>query len=355
MTIFIAIISLILLIVLHELGHFFFAKKFGVRVDEFGIGYPPRLFGKKIGETIYSWNLLPLGGFVKIYGHEERIEDPRSFTTKPFWQKSIIILGGVAVFWVIAAILLSVVLLIGAPSVIDDYEIGDFRNPRVQIIEVAKDSPAAVAGLKIGDIIEGINGISVDKVVEVQNISAENKGKEVVLTIQRGQKVFDISLALREYFPSDQGPMGVALFRTALKKTVWYKAPIGGIKATGSLTVSIIKGWGIVLKSLFMGRGLPDGVEVKGAVGIFELFNGVGSLGASYFLQLVAIIAISLALINSLPIPALDGGWFVFLIIEKIKGKPLNDKIIQKISAVFFILLVILMIWITVKDVIGLF
>ena len=355
MTIFIAIVSLILLIVLHELGHFLFAKKFGVRVDEFGIGYPPRLFGKKIGETIYSWNLLPLGGFVKIYGHEERIEDPRSFTTKPFWQKSIIILGGVAVFWVIAAVLLTAVLLIGAPSVVEDYEVGNFKNPRVQIIEVAKGSPAFTAELKLGDIIKSINGVNVDKVIEVQEMSSENKGKEIVLTIQRGQKVFDVSLVLRQDYPSDQGPMGVALFRTALKRTVWYKAPIDGIRATGNLTVSIVKGWGVVLNSLFRGKGVPDGVEIKGAVGIFELFNGVGSLGVSYFLQLVAIIAISLALINSLPIPALDGGWFLFLVIEKIKGKPLNDKIIQRISVVFFILLVALMIWITVKDIISLF
>lgn len=110
----------------------------------------------------------------------------------------------------------------------------------------------------------------------------------------------------------------------------------------------------MIIGSLVTGNGVPEGVEVKGVVGIFELFNGIGSLGISYFLQLIAIIAISLALINSLPIPALDGGWFLFLVIEKLRGKPLNDKIIQRVSVFFFLLLITLMIWITIKDVINL-
>ncbi|MBU3942890.1 site-2 protease family protein [Patescibacteria group bacterium] len=355
MTIFIAIISLLLLVTLHELGHFLFAKKFGVRVDEFGIGYPPRLFGKKIGETLYSWNLLPLGGFVKIYGHEERINDPRSFTTKPFWQKSVIILGGVAVFWVIATVLLTAVMMIGAPSIVEDYETTGFKDAKVQIAGVSKDSPAFVAELEIGDVIKTMNGVSVDKVIEVQDIAQENKGREILMEVQRGQSVLEIYLTPREEVPGGEGPIGIALFRTALKQIPWYQAPIEGIKATGNLTVSIVQGWGMVLGSLFSGNGVPEGVEIKGAVGIFELFNGIGSLGVSYFLQLVAIIAISLALINSLPIPALDGGWFLFLVIEKIKGKPLNEKIIQNVSIVFFVLLVTLMLWITIKDVIGLF
>lgn len=354
MTILIAIISLVILVILHELGHFYFAKKFGVRVDEFGIGYPPKLFGKKIGETLYSFNLLPLGGFVRIYGHEERINDPRSFTTKPFWQKSIIILGGVAVFWVIAAILLSIVMVIGAPSLIEDHETTGFIDPKVQIVSVAKDSPADEIGLMIGDVIKSMNGISLDKVISVQEITDRNKGKEIAIVIQRGQTTLDLSLVPRVDTPSGEGPMGVALFRTALKKIPWYWAPVEGVKATWNLTAATVRGWGMVIGSLVTGNGVPEGVEIKGVVGIFELFNGIGSLGISYFLQLIAIIAISLALINSLPIPALDGGWFLFLVIEKVRGKPLNDKLIQKISIFFFFLLIILMIWITIRDVINL-
>ncbi len=354
MTIVIAIISLIFLIIFHELGHFLFAKKFGVRVDEFGIGYPPRVWGKKIGETLYSINLLPLGGFVKIYGHEERIEESDSFTTKPFWQKSIIILAGVAVFWVIAAILLSVVVYIGAPSAISDNEVTGFQDPKVQIISIADSSPASGSNLKVGDIIKSINDQEIDKVYQVQNLVSENKGEEIILTVQRGQKLEDIKITPRLDYPQEEGSMGVGLLRTGLKKTVWYKAPVKGVEATVNLTKAVVGGWIITIKGLVQNGELPAGVEVKGPIGIFELFNNFGGLGVSYFLQFVAVIAISLALINILPIPALDGGWFLFLVIEKIIGRPLNQKWVQNISVFFFFLLILLLIWVTVKDVIGL-
>jgi regulator of sigma E protease len=149
--------------------------------------------------------------------------------------------------------------------------------------------------------------------------------------------------------------MGIGLVRTALRKYPWYIAPIKGIWATISLTITIIKSWGMVFSNLFSGRGLPPGVEVTGVVGIFQLFGQMGGLGISYFLQFVAIIAVHLALINSLPIPALDGGWFFFMLIEKIKRKPLNQLFVQRISAVFFFLLIALMVWVTVRDIIRIF
>jgi len=359
LTIIIAFISLIGLIVLHELGHFVLAKKFGVKVEEFGIGYPPRLFGKKIGETIYSLNLLPFGAFVKIYGHEERIEDARSFTIKPFYQKSLIILGGVVIFWIVAAILLSIVMGIGVPSAISDEEAGILKNPKVQIAAIVSESPAEAAELKIGDTIQKFSisnfQFPINKVKEVQDLTETYKGQEIILTIQRGDEIFDVSLIPRTSFPEGEGPMGVLLVRTALKSFSWYVAPIEGIKATGALTTAVVRGWGMVFSSLFQGKGVPPGVEIGGPVRIFELFVDVGALGASYFLQFIALISISLALINILPIPALDGGWFLFLVIEKLKGKPLNDKIVQKISVTCFFLLIALMVWITIKDIARLF
>jgi len=354
MIIFIAFLSLISLIIIHELGHFLLAKKFGVRVEEFGIGLPPRLFGKKIGETIYSINLLPLGGFVKLYGHEKRETGPDSFSNKPIWQRALVILGGVVSFWIVAAVLLSIVMALGVPTVVGDEEAG-LTDPKVQIVSVSKDSPAEQTEIRIGDAIRGINNVSVSKVKEIQEITEVNKGKEMTLTIQRGQEVFDVSLVPRESFPAGEGAMGVGLIRTALKSYPWYLAPFKGIIATGNLTLAIFDGWVMTLSSLFQGNGMPQGAEVRGIVGIFELFVQVGGLGISYFLQFIAIIAVSLALINALPLPALDGGWFVLLIIEKFRGKPINQKTEQVISSIFFVLLITLMVWITIKDVARLF
>ncbi|KPJ54951.1 hypothetical protein AMJ47_02680 [Parcubacteria bacterium DG_72] len=356
-----AFISLVALIIIHELGHFVIAKKLGVKVEEFGLGFPPRIWAKKIGETLYSLNWIPFGGFVKIYGHEDPVYgDPKSFAERPFWQKSLIILGGVFIFWVVAAVILTAVMIIGAPTVIDDFVTTDLIDPKVQIISVSENSPAEAAGLKLGDIILKVKSkdskaLDVNKVADVQNFSLANKGQDVILTIKRGLDVFNVEMTLRKDFGENDGPIGISLVRTDLKKYPWYLAPIKGVQATFSLTYAIIQSWVMLLANLLSGQGLPPGVEVAGVVGIFQLFTEIGGLGTSYFLQFIAIIAIHLALINSLPIPALDGGWFFFMLIEKIKGRPLNQVFVQKISAVFFFLLIGLMIWITIRDIIRIF
>jgi len=358
LAVFVAIISLIILITLHELGHFITAKKLGVRVEEFGLGYPPRLFGKKFGETLYSINLLPFGGFVRIHGQEEPADDPRSFSTRPIWQRSLIILGGVITFWIIAAILLSVVAGIGEPVLIND-EDHNLKDPKVQILAVALDSPAAEAGLEIGDIIRGVKFgeeyLETDKTSQIQKFTQKYKGEEVILIIQRGGKILNISITPRVSSPENEGPMGIALVRTALKRCSWYKAPVIGIKRTGELTWILLKGWGALISSLVQGKGMPPGMEVGGPVKIMESSAQAWGVGISYFLTFIAVISVSLAILNILPIPALDGGWFVFLLLEKLRGKPVNQKIVQNASLVFFFLLVALLILVTIKDVRGLF
>lgn len=342
---------------MHELGHFVLARRFGVKVEEFGVGLPPRLFGKKIGETIYSLNLLPFGAFVKILGEEKKEEGERSFSQKPIWQRALIVLGGVISFWLVAVILLSVIMGLGAPAAISDEENSGLKNPRVQIVQIMPGSPAERAGIKEGDAIKQltINGeqLKINKVKEVQEIAEENKGKEIVLTIERGKDVFDVSLVPRVQLPPGEGAMGVALIRTAIKSYPWYQAPWQGIRAAGNLTVMIVEGWGYALANVV--KGQPSGAQLMGPVGIFSLFNQVSRLGAVYFLQFIAVISVYLALFNILPIPAVDGGKLLFLAIEAARKKPVAQKTEQRITAVFFALLLGLMVLVTIKDVMRLF
>jgi regulator of sigma E protease len=355
LSIIIAFVSLIGLIIIHELGHFLLAKKFGMKVEEFGIGYPPRLFGKKIGETIYSINWLPLGGFCRIFGQETKEKDSGSFSSKPYYQKALVILGGVLVFWILAAVLLGIVSTIGSPVVVEDDVVEGIVNPQIQILGIASGSPAEEANLEVGNIIQAVNGIEINKVSQLQNIINENKGNELVLTIKKGSGVNDVVITPRKDVPDGEGPVGISLARTALKSTPWYLAPLEGIKETYYVTITIIKAFAGMISGLVQGQGMPEGVQLGGPIMIFDLFVNVGGLGVSYILRLIAIIAIHLAILNILPIPALDGGWFVFLTIERLTGKDLNDKIIQKVSVFFFLLLVALLIFVTIKDIMRFF
>lgn len=350
LTILIIFFSLIGLVVLHELGHFILAKLFGVKIEEFGIFLPPRLIGKKIGETIYSLNLLPFGAFVKLYGEEGGVEDIRSFSEKPIWQRVLIIIGGVVTFWIVAIILLSIVMGLGVSVGVSDEENGSLVDPKVQVLAVAPDSPAEIAGIKVGDTLKQFN-----KTKEVQEFTEKHKGEEVTLTIERGKKVFEVSLVPRIDTPEDEGAMGVALARTVIKSYPWYQAPIKGIEATITLTGTIVITLAESLGGLVTGKGLPPGVQLAGPVGIGSLMIQFAELGVNYYLHFIAVISIYLAIFNILPIPALDGGKLIFLGIEAVKKKPVSPKIEQRITTVFFTLLIVLLIWVTINDVARLF
>jgi regulator of sigma E protease len=357
LTIFIAFISLIGLMVLHEFGHFILAKKFGVKVEEFGVFLPPRLFGKKIGETIYSLNLLPLGAFVKLFGETEQIKEPQSFTGKPIWQRTLIILGGVVSFWFISVVLLSIVFEMGVPQAISDEE--EAPNPEVQIVAVAPGSPAQIAGIKPGDVIKELQitnyELGIDKVKQVQEFTNLYKGKEVTLTIERGKEIFYATLVPRVSPPEGEGAMGVTLARMIEKSYPWYLAAVKGIEATFNLTKGVVIGISQVFGNLIQGKGLPPGAEIMGPVGIGKLMTQIAQMGINYYLQFIAIISIYLAIFNILPIPALDGGKLLFLGIEKIRRKPVSEKIEQNVTSIFFALLITLMIWVTIKDIARIF
>jgi regulator of sigma E protease len=357
LTILIVFISLIGLIFLHELGHFILAKKFGVKVEEFGIGLPPRIFGKKIGETIYSLNLLPLGAFVKIHGEMERIKDWRSFSSLPILKRTLIVLGGVLSFWLVAAILFTIIFNFGTYIPISDEENHHLIDPRIQIGAIFPDSPAEKAGLRAGDTIKKFSIFNfqflINKVKEVQELTEKYKGKEITLTIERGKRIFDVKLVPRPSPPAGEGPMGVVLARTALKSYPWYLAPWQGMKTTFNLTSMVIQGYCQALFNFLSGQ--PSGIQPTGPVGIFYLFIQASQLGFIYFLQLIAIIAIYLAIFNLLPIPALDGGKLLFLGIEAIRKKPVSQKTEQNITNFFFGLLILLMILVTIKDIMRIF
>ena len=351
----IAFLSLIALMIIHEFGHFIIAKKFGVRVDEFGIGYPPRMFGKKIGETIYSVNWLPLGAFVRIYGEEGGVDEYRSFTKLKIWQRVLIIIGGVAAFWLAAIIIFSIVFAMGTNLPIGDQDVKGLINPQVKVISVSQNSPASQAGIKTGDAITNIkvggSDSKISKVSEFQKITGENKGKEITLVIERSGKIIETNLSPRVNPPAGQGAVGLGLERmaTLVEKTAWYLAPIKGITYTWDTTINSLKGLYDTFAGLLSKKGLPQGASFAGPLGITVFLANAASYGPGFFLYFIGIISVLVAIFNLFPIPALDGGKLVFLIIEKIKGKPVSAKVEQNITIIFFAILIGLSLFITIK------
>ncbi len=352
----IAFLSLIILMIIHEFGHFIIAKKFGVKVEEFGIGYPPRMFGKKIGETIYSVNWIPLGAFVRIYGEEGGVEESRSFTNLKIWKRVLIIIGGVAAFWIAAIIIFSIVFAMGTNLPVSDNDVSGLTNPQVKVISVSQNSPASQAGIKVGDTITDIKVQSSDfkigKVSEFQKITGENKGNQIIVTLKRGDKTLDVNLTPRVNPPSGQGAVGVGLERmaTLISKTTWYMAPIKGITYTWQTTVNSLKGLYDTFSGLLAKKGLPQGASFAGPLGITIFLANAASYGPGFFLYFIGIIAVLVAIFNLFPIPALDGGKLIFLAIEKIKGKPVSPKVEQAITVAFFFILIALSLFITIKN-----
>jgi len=340
-------LSLFFLIILHEFAHFLAAKKSGVLVEEFGIGYPPRIFGKKIGNTLYSLNLLPFGAFVRLEGEIGE----KGFSSQPLFKRMIIVLAGVISFWLIACIIFIFLFKLGMPRAISDDEISN--NPKVYIMEISKNSPAEISGLQIGDIIKEFKFQNerwkIEKVKDLQELTQKYKGEKVVLIIERGKETFEVELVPRVSPPAGEGPIGISLVRAEIKQYPFLTAILEGIKTTYNLTLAIIKGYISLVYNLL--KKTPIEVELAGPVGIFHVMYQTSKMGMIYFFNLLGVISVYLAVFNSLPIPALDGGKCLFLMIEAIRKKPISPKTEGKITAFFFGLLLILAILVTIKDI----
>ncbi|RLC38761.1 MAG: hypothetical protein DRH33_04005 [Candidatus Nealsonbacteria bacterium] len=362
-SILIVLFAVVGLLVLHEFGHFLLAKKFGVKVEEFGVFLPPRIWSKKVGETIYSLNLLPFGAFVKLAGEEKRVKQPWSFSQKPIWQRMLIVLGGVASFWLIAFLILTLVSGIwGLPKAVsDDFKPENLKGgieiveePQIQIVGVSENSPAKKAGLQVGDVIYEFkvqsSKFQIKKIEKLQELAFSHKGEKVVLGIKRGKETLEISLVPREFPPEEEGPIGIILAKIVKLRYPWFRAPLQGALLTYQETVQIPIILGNVFYRFLKGEK-PKGVKFVGPIGIGNLMVQALERGLDNFLILIGMISIWLALFNLFPIPALDGGKLLFLAVEGVRKKPVSQEFEERITTFFFFAFILLMIFITIKDI----
>lgn len=351
LTIIVFVLILGLLVFVHELGHFVAARKNGVKVEEFGFGFPPRIFGIKRGETIYSLNWIPLGGFVKIKGEAgENQEDEDSFAHKKIWQRALILASGVFMNFILAAVLLSVGFMIGLPQVING-ENGSarIRDAKVQIVQVLEGTPAAGAELKPGDAILSIDGQEILDVTAMQDYLGGKIDVPVKIVFERDNAQFEKEIKPVFLVETGRGGIGVGLLKSGIVSYPWYLALWKGAEAAVYFTGEVVVAFYELIKNLIVTQKVS--VDLSGPVGIAVLTGEVARMGFVYLLQFTALLSVNLAVINFLPFPALDGGRILFLVIEKIRRKPVSQKIENLVHNVGFALLMLLILLVTFRDV----
>jgi regulator of sigma E protease len=363
MVVIIFIIVLAVIVLVHELGHFLLAKIFGVRVEEFGVGIPPRAVGKQIGETLYSANWIPLGGFVKMLGEEnsdEKIsesEKSKSFSAKSKWKQALILIAGISFNLIFAWLVISLGFVIGMPAPVGESVFGQTQNVRTVVTGVVPKSPADVAGLAVGDDVFAVK-IGNQPIVNptAENISSaisKSQTGDISISYQRGNYlVKTISITPSTGIVPGERLIGISMEDLGTLKLSPPFAFLEGAHTTYILTVATAQGlaqflWQTVqLKSNWS--------EVSGPIGIASVVGQATQLGFVYLLSLIALISINLALINLVPFPALDGGRLLFVVIEAVIRRPIPSRVANWLNTVGFFLLLALMIFISVHDVFNL-
>jgi len=393
LTVIIFILILSILVLAHEWGHFVTARKSGMRVYEFGIGFPPRAIGaykdSKTGKwvwvkgkgksdlqktvsgnenkedmeypgTLYSINWLPLGGFVRIKGENgEEANDTDSFGHQKAWKRIIVLAAGVFMNVVLAGVVLGIGFMVGLPS---DTSMGLPSGatlkgePKVMVQMVDKNSPADEVGVKYGDQVLLVGGVEVKKVDDLINYLQTQavEGQETEIKINREGE--ELSLFIKPQFIGDlvdYPRFGFSPADVGIVRYPWYLAIYKGFVAAifGLINIFII--FYYLIKNLILGHGLM--MEVSGPVGIAKMVGDSTKLGFSYLLNVTAMISLSLAAINILPIPALDGGRILFVVIEKIIGRPVPMKYEQLAHSIGFVLLMVLIVMVTGRDILNIF
>jgi regulator of sigma E protease len=350
-TVIIFVVVLSLLVFVHEAGHFLAARLFGIGVEEFGFGFPPRAIGWRRGGTIYSLNWIPLGGFVKLKGELNDQASPDAYLAKSKPRRLSVLAAGVVMNVVLAVLVFSIGYVFGLPR-----DLGNPLSPgaqvrerKLQIVALVPNKPAAAAGFKIGDEILATDGAVMITAQDFKNRLAERAGQSIAVTFRREGKEMTAQVNPTILEETGKPGIGIGLLESGIVSYPWYLAPFAGARTTLEFGVEIFKAFGRLVASLVL-TGRP-GVDVSGPVGIAVLTGEVAKLGLVYLLQFVGLLSLNLAIINVLPIPALDGGRILFLLIEAVRGRAVSAKIEGMIHQVGFAVLISLVAIVTVQDI----
>lgn len=368
-TIIIFVITLLILVVSHEFGHFITAKKFGVKVLEFGFGLPPKVLGKKIGETIYSLNLLPIGGFVRLFGEDEVeekvLKDKRSFAAKKVWQRIIIVTAGVWANIALAMIIFWLVLFAQGFKeqipLLAPFKFAGVNQSNEAVIVVGKvssDSPASLAGLNPGDRIAEFNGQRLESAEKLSELTKDFAGEKVTLTlINPEEEKRQVEIVPRKDPPEGQGPLGVELGSITVAN-LSYQTPAQKI-LSGPVHSYNLASYSFAVLGKFIGQAFeekslqPVSGTVSGPVGITNVAGMILQTKSPLipYLNFVGLLSLNLGIINILPFPALDGGRLFFLVIEAVFRRRVKAEVEKWIHTIGMAILIALIVLVTLSDI----
>lgn len=326
MTIIYAVILFALMIFPHELGHFVVAKSVGVTVNEFAFGMGPALFQRQRGETLYSIRLIPIGGYCAMEGENEDTGSEGSFNSKPVWAKLAVLFAGAGMNVLIAVLTLSIFM-------------GAVGSVTTTLDEIQPDSPALAAGLQEGDRLLSIDGQEIESWNDVTEAMGQGSGQRVI-QVQRDGETLTFTA---EPEKNEEGRYVIGILPQVTHSPL--KAAENGLKMTGHMTVMMFDS----LKMLVTGQVSTD--EIAGPVGIVTMAGETSKYGVGYFVYLLALMSLNLAIVNLLPLPALDGGRILFVIIRKLTGRMISDELEGRIHSIGMLLLLALMVFVTWNDI----
>ena len=348
------------MVLVHEFGHFIVAKKNGIKVEEFGFGFPPRLWSIKKGETRYSFNALPFGGFVKILGENGLEKIPiedfnRSMTSKKKWVQASVLLAGVFANFLLAWILFSITLFFASPLVMDSIPLEAkerMSTRQLIVLSVLENGPAFNAGIKEGDVILSLE-TSKEKIINpivTDFISFVNHPEENIhISYLRNKKEMSADIIPKVDESLGRAIIGISPITLFSGKFNFFESINYGFQTTILTTRDTLISFGKLISGGSEGKMVRD--SVVGPVGLVGIIGIITHVGFGYLISFVGLISLSLAVINLLPFPALDGGRVLFIVIEKIKGTPIKPKVAGIINMIGFALLIILMIVVTYRDI----